>query len=1495
MRFAMTAIGLLATTALLAADTNLIANGGFEVVEEIAQGDAEGWALTWNSAGGHELTFDDTDVVEGEKSLLVTVDEGGTRYLRVTQRVELPAGDYELACRVKVEEGAVRVWVSRQGWGYELGSVGVPADGQWHEPGARFTLTEPAEVYVMVLVHNPERQPARLRIDDMRLTGEPAVAQVEAVNLALGTPYEVLTRRNYGASTETDLRILTDGEWQGGYWTRANTFVWRLPAGRAAEVMLDLGQTQPISQVAVSAIHGVSAHPPRTVIWVSDDMRTFRRVIEWDPGATLGVAPQGMTTNRYLSPDLQTRGRYVLLAMDQPRMRIDGQWRRGLVCLTELEALAGDAALEDAHLQAETMDLREHLRAIDPYASIPPVDTDFETPHVAWAPEPAAGAPDVLTVVSYVCARDAVELDQRLGMKHRIFDLLRQTPRMDLLTHEALLEELAATPDALLLAATDWAALREPARQRILDLVRAGMGLVWVHPTGEDDELAAMLGALPPRWFPVLDSPLADLPYPLLDELRTGDLGELRCGQIGEGRVATWRYDSPDGDRFTQMNSALWPYCPPGTNEPEDFAYWEMYAAELCKVVLWVAQGEPTAALGPIAVKQADRDGVALSAPATGDALRLRVRAELRDERNRVVAEASAPAAPDGTELVLPGPLQTGPHAAYLWLEDPQGRQVDWRAVMVYIAGPRITSVEADRDRYERGDTVELTVRCEGADGLQLAAELVDFYAGVADRTETDAAAEVALSLSTSRSRSLVCEARVRLTDADGLVDERTVLVPTISDPDLDEYTVGLWSSYGSYIGKRHWGYEMLRSQLPLLVDIAVAGPLPGYPRYDMRPCPENMHRIFFKGADVFANMNLAEPGFRERFLETIRPKMRGAYNWGAYDFSVGDECGYNLKTDEHTLAAMREWLRAKYGDLAALNREWNAAFASWEDVTLEFDPADESVTSHAPGLDHRLFSDWLFIDILASARTEAEALDSRNRVGISGTRDPTHYSGFDYWGLMGALNHVAFYDGLQREAIRSFSEPGDLITSFVGYDDADLNESSARYFPWLELFNGFQGVGIYSASSGDLGGFVRPDLTLTRRAQWLAEEVAQLKGGIGKALLTAERTRPPIAVHYSQRSLHLGKMLDAPTIANLTSVCEIIEDLGYQFDFVADQQIEDGTLAERGYSVLVLPHSLAMSQAEVAAVADWTRAGGTLIVIGAAGLANEHGRMLTDRPTDALLGEQPADSSAPFRPDAGQITTLTIGEDLAVHVPGLLHEYREFQPTGVAGETTDRLSGNEATCASYRAVFDRLFSAIGAQRFATVVDQSGDVMPYVEVSQFERGSVRYLGLIEKYFGGRYSRGSDVAGAVDLDPVTIDLGAAGHVYDMRSHEYLGKTARVQAGFAPTVAKLYAVLPYQVTSVTVDAPDQVRPGGVLEVTCGLQVDAGRAGDHVLHVELVDPSGAIIKPYAVNVLAVAGKATVSFPLPLNAALGPWTVQARDTISGLAATAAFECTAE
>lgn len=1329
-------------------------------------------------------------------------------------------------------------------------------------------------------------------------------------NHAAGRGYEILTPRSYGAGGPSDRATLTDGNWQGGYWTRANTLAWRLLETQRANVMIDLGETRDIGAVAIGAVHGRSAHPPQVDVYVGADPDSLRRAGGWNAGANLAIAPDSATTALYRSPPLDVSGRYVLFSM--------GQETGSLVCITELLVHPAEGTVREPG--GEALKLREFIQAQDPLRHIPPVSTEIETPHFDWAPALPGGPPRVLTILPYVCSRDAAELEQRVGIDQRVFALLGQTDLMGYFTTQDLLAELDAEPNAIMMGGVGWSQLRPEAQSRLLEVVRNGAGLVWVHPSGLDDAMRDVLAALPATSVPVLDSTLADMPYPLLDDLRQGRWGELHAGPYGKGSITTLSYATPNPN-WPTWGSSLFPELAPGTNAPEQFAYWELYCSLLCKLVARAAKGMPATSVESLSASMGPDGAVSVAARLHGEAADCRVRAELRDEFSRSLSQArTAPDALNAT-LTLAGPFQTGPHLVTVWVTDAAGGVRDWRSALIDVPGPRIVSIEPSAARYERGETVEVIVTCEGLrDGLRLSAELVDGYGGVAARDTLDATDRATVRLDSSLCRSLASRVWVKLLEGDRTVDEKTLLVPTIHDSDLSEYNVGIWATYGSYVAKRHWGYSMVEAQAPLLVDTAIAGTPTAYALYDMRSAPENMHRIYFKDAEQYEQMNLCEPGFRESFLAAVRERVGGAYNWGAYDYSIGDECGYTLRTDEHTLAAFRAWLADKYGAIARLNEAWLSEFTSFEEVSFEYLSASPEGTV-APGLDHRLFSDQLFIDTIAAARTAIEAVDSRNRVGISGTREPAHYIGFDWWKLTNAVTHLAFYDGLQREAIRSFRKPGDMLTSFVGYDSADVNEVAARYFPWLEVFSGFQGISIYSANSGETGGVVRPDLTVTNRARLMTEEVSELKSGIAKALLSAERTRPGIAMLYSQRSIHAAKMLGWPALDNITSISEMIKDIGCQYDFISSEQLEQGVLAQRGYRLIVLPLAPCLSGTEVSALSGFVSSGGSLLAVGPCGVLDANGRLGTGGSLDALFGGK-SGAQMPVAPvgGAGSWTTSDLslavsaadpelrstdaarvqpfdegtpvallerstGSGRATMLNFLLSGYRRFQPSGVAGETVDRISADAQAAESYQRLMARQLQAAGIVPSVRLQDVDGRPVRYCEIVEFSAGDIRYVGILPRYFGGRYSQSLAPTSVAEqkTEQASAMLPEIGHLYDVRARRYLGETDRIDMTLTTGIARLYAVLPYRVRGVSVEAPAEARAGRMLSV--GVKVEAGNAhvGNHVVHIELTRDGEGAIKPYARNVVTTDGAASVDFPLPLNARTGRWLLRVTDVISG------------
>lgn len=82
-----------------------------------------------------------------------------------------------------------------------------------------------------------------------------------------------------------------------------------------------------------------------------------------------------------------------------------------------------------------------------------------------------------------------------------------------------------------------------------------------------------------------------------------------------------------------------------------------------------------------------------------------------------------------------------------------------------------------------------------------------------------------------------------------------------------------------------------------------------------------------------------------------------------------------------------------------------------------------------------------------------------------------------------------------------------------------------------------------------------------------------------------------------------------------------VIEDLGFQCDFVSYKQIENGELIKGEYKVLLLPQSVAMSKGECQQIEEFVRQGGLVIADNMTATMDEHCKRLSAGQLDNLFG----------------------------------------------------------------------------------------------------------------------------------------------------------------------------------------------------------------------------------------------------------------------------------
>ncbi|MCW8131305.1 MAG: beta-galactosidase [Planctomycetota bacterium] len=370
----------------------------------------------------------------------------------------------------------------------------------------------------------------------------------------------------------------------------------------------------------------------------------------------------------------------------------------------------------------------------------------------------------------------------------------------------------------------------------------------------------------------------------------------------------------------------------------------------------------------------------------------------------------------------------------------------------------------------------------------------------------------------------------------------------------------------------------------------------------------------------------------------------------------AGDPAGG--RCDEATLEIFRAWLSRTYGSLADLNKAWSTTFPRWEEVRppttdevkAEQDPRyaerlawlrngdpEKKLPRHgkvpyftlklsetaAPGgenfaawCDWRAFQDFAFARVLHEYATWVREGDPGARVGLTGTRGPSAWSGYDWSRVAAALDWCSPEGpdaALQRGLLRSFhAGAGTLALLEPG--------ASMRRALWDGWLRGDAGAMLGKADRLLDGRNESKDLL---RA--LEEDLKTLSGGLALQRARMNDARGAVAIYYSPRSLALHWLLDSRLdgsdwvrrtgdaaadrdsgLAALRAWHALLEDLGYRPVFVDARMLLAGQVKAQA---LILPKVLALSDAEADAIRSYARLGGLVMADSQCGVFDGHGR----------------------------------------------------------------------------------------------------------------------------------------------------------------------------------------------------------------------------------------------------------------------------------------------
>ena len=354
-----------------------------------------------------------------------------------------------------------------------------------------------------------------------------------------------------------------------------------------------------------------------------------------------------------------------------------------------------------------------------------------------------------------------------------------------------------------------------------------------------------------------------------------------------------------------------------------------------------------------------------------------------------------------------------------------------------------------------------------------------------------------------------------------------------------------------------------------------------------------------------------------------------------------------------HTVARFRRWLERKYGSLDALNAAWYRRHASWDEVEPN---RLSTILSYTDYIDWKSFiASKLGEDLRArydaAKRGAPDRVATSHAAGVGLFASPHWWEGqsddwtmaaqVDYYGTSFYPKHSAFVDrdSEWRAALLDFTRSfgyaqgrrgfwiGELQ---AGFGTIALNVSPTvtpadlRQWTWSALARGAKAIATYAyypMSTGyESGGFglVRLDGTLTERAR-AAGEVARLVDRHSGLFLAARPPRSEVAVVYNPLAHFVGGRQRAAAYGgpqgevagierdSLLGVYRALFATNVPLDFVHADHMTAGELA--AYKLVVLPYPLMLRASAAAALAEYVRAGGALVLEARAGWNDENGR----------------------------------------------------------------------------------------------------------------------------------------------------------------------------------------------------------------------------------------------------------------------------------------------
>ena len=999
--------------------------------------------------------------------------------------------------------------------------------------------------------------------------------------------------------------------------------------------------------------------------------------------------------------------------------------------------------------------------------------------------------------------------------------------------------------------------------EQISKNVKKGAGLFW-NAAGAQGNFAKLLKSA--NLKPVANNHLLKLALPVemlrkpapFRKWNNDPLNGLREGRYGNGRIVTGEtfFHHWSGKFMFQMlpNFSALAY--------EKFPWGDFNKAWLARIMYYTT-GKMDGSIADAAVN-GNQVTVKSSNLPDGTALSWKI----TDKVGGIAASGKSSIKNNQAEIRMDGLTMSGNHVFSVHALDANGKTVDYFAKTFSRPGPRIVSLK-DMKRYHKGaDKAEIEVIAEGVNpGMKLNWLLEDFSGRILARGTANAGKNATVQIPLESLYTNLGRVEIQLRSGKTVKDVKRIAV-FAQDRDrkrlLDDYTPQVWNYEPITPG-------MAKGSDRQLEKIGIRSYLLDF--YGPASLNSGMGTgTGWVNADVFHGFNQNNShirkqqyntsGSRQKIVRIAKEKAEKSRQRGVIAALLCDETGMigmndASEVDEHpdNIAKYRVRMKAKYGTITEFNRRMGTAYESFDQVKPGRLADARKNGKYGEFIEWRNFNVDRWCEAIKLASDATRAGDPGVKFSAGNTFGESPLNSTDYWKLItktGADFSIEYtsmvYQG--ESPINNFDEfyrsfrPDMRMWGYTGYF---MNRAKAFYHPWfyaLHRYGGFTWYGTYDCLGSGGGYYNLLDYTggFTQDAANLEASLkkSNLLNGLGKLFLAYEWLKNDVAVYYSHDSFILAflqgkemrnrELIPNSPLSKLSysrqRITYALEELLYQYDFVAPEQICAGLLKNR--KVLFMPAVEAMSDAEVKAVKKFIANGGRVIADFMPGEYDELGKKR---------------EKSPFSADEVMVLNAMF---------------------------------NNKDAAQKQRIFNELNKA-GSKPLISVADAAK--VPGREAMHFVHGNMHVFAILR-----------DQTRSGDYLTQTFTFPVKGHLYDLRAGKYLGFGNQVTAAVANGDAGVWGVYPYKVDSIQIQAPATMRGCQDFIAKLQIKTSKGKPGRHIIHAELIPPQGETRFFLKRNLAADGGTAEFRIRIAENDPDGVWTLKVTDVLTGVFAEKKF-----